>query len=363
MKSPLHAFGRISHALPRSRRPALQLALCTMALCGSAAVAAVTFDTWPGSSSASNADKSGVFGSNMSGLYWQPAAGSTPASLWAVKNSPSLLYRLQWDGKNYQAASGWNGVTLTYTNGKGAPDAEGVTMDDSSNQLFVAAERDGSGSNRFSVLRYDINSLSGGKLVANKEWDLTADLLPELPAGTGDNKGPEAITWIPDTYLLANSFYDERLKAAYQPANYPNHGKGLFVVGLEANGKLYVYALNQNDGSYQRVATIASGQSSVMELTFDRDNGTLWAHCDDNCNDRNTLLAIDTTSSTPSSRKFVVKKGLNQPSSLSVYNFEGMAIASEAECVGGEKPVVWSNDSNDGSHALWRGSVRCGRLF
>ena len=40
-------------------------------------------------------------------------------------------------------------------------------------------------------------------------------------------------------------------------------------------------------------------------------------------------------------------------------NNEGFAIAPQSECVGGRKPVFWSDDSNTDGHALRGGTITC----
>ena len=65
----------------------------------------------------------------------------------------------------------------------------------------------------------------------------------------GANLGLEAITWVPDTYLVASGFIDESTGAAYDPSRYPGHGTGLFFVGVEANGIIYAYALDHVDAA------------------------------------------------------------------------------------------------------------------
>jgi len=274
------------------------------------------------------------------------------------------LYKLNWDGKNYlkNAQNGWeNGKTLLYGNGKGNPDAEGVTMAElDSGAIYVATERDGDHetTNRFSVLRYDTKQ-SGHSLTATIEWNLTA----ALPNNTQINKGPEAITWVPDSYLTSHQFYDEHSKGNYNPANYPNHGTGLFLLGVEQTGLVYAFALNHVDASYTLIASFESGEAAVMDLTFDRDNKVLWAHCDNTCDNHDHLLAVDTSIGSASHGKFIVRKAFNRPKGLPNYNFEGIAIAPESECKNGQKNFIWSNDSNDSGHALWQGKINCGALF
>ena len=50
---------------------------------------------------------------------------------------------------------------------------------------------------------------------------------------------------------------------------YPDHGTGLFFVGLEANGIVYVYALDQTSSNFTRVATFASGFATFGALHWD----------------------------------------------------------------------------------------------
>ncbi len=322
---------------------------------------AVNFVTWPTSTTVVTADQSAAFGGNLSGLFYQPAAAPNAATLWAVQNSPSKLYSLTWNGSNYvkNTTNSWaSGKTMRYPNGTGAPDAEGVTMAELGvPAIYVATERDGSGFSRLSVLRYD-TSMTGTSLTATNEWNLTADL-PSVDS----NAGLEAIAWVPDSYLQASQFIDANTGLPYDPANYPRHGTGLFFVGLEANGQIYAYALNQSGSSYVRVATFASGQSQIMELSFDRENNILWAACDNNCSGKTTLLAVDTTVGSATKGKFIVRKGYNRPSSMTNINNEGIAIAPESECVNGLKSFVWADDSETNKHALRRGTISCGAQF
>ncbi len=329
----------------------------------SVSASAITYNTWPNSTAVTTADGSSVFGENMSGLFYQPAAGSQTAVLWAVQNSPSKLYNLVWNSSSNtfvkSTSNGWsNGKTLRYPNGSGAPDAEGITKAElSATDIYVATERDGSGSNRFSVLRYDTAG-TATTINATHEWNLTSD----LPSVSSTNLGLEAIAWVPDSYLQANGFIDEHFAASYNPANYPLHGTGLFFVGLENNGKIYAYALN-SDSTFVRVATIDSGHTKIMDLSFDWDSGALWAYCDNNCSNRSHLLGIDKTVGSTTFGKFIVRKGYSRPSSMSNINNEGIAMAPAAECVANTKSFFWVDDSETSGHALRKGKIPCGPLF
>jgi hypothetical protein len=326
------------------------------------ALASPAYVAWPTGTPVTTADKSGAFGENMSGLFYQPAAAAQAPVLWAVQNSPSRLHKLAAKGKLFVdgTAEGWSaGKTLRYPDGHGAPDAEGVTMAElGTAAVYVSTERDGDGPNRFSVLRFETGG-AGTTLKATNEWNLTADLPPVKQT----NLGLEAIAWVPDGYLVGHGFIDDNTRLAYDPADYDGHGSGLFLVGLEFNGQVYAYALNQAGSSYVRIASFASGNKQIMDLSFDRDNGILWAWCDDGCDNRSNLLAIDTTPGSPTRGRFVIRKSYERPGSMPDTNNEGIAIAPESECADQLKPFFWADDAAKGGHALRRGTVPCGPLF
>ncbi|GIG56122.1 hypothetical protein Lfu02_04940 [Longispora fulva] len=299
--------------------------------------------TWPGDAAVTVADGSNVFGTNLSGLSFQDAG-----VLWAVRNGPSMIYRLVPNGATWRPdpAGGWgSGKALRYANGGGDPDAEGVVV--TPDGTFVATERDNnnSGTSLAKVLKYDTAS-SASTLNATAEWNLTADLPSMAP-----NSGPEGISFVPDAFLTAHGFLDEHTGAAYQPGSYPGHGSGLFFVGVETNGAIYAYAL-QAAGTYTRVATITSGFASVMDLEFDPATGRLWAACDDTCHGRTATLEVNAQG------RFASTAVYDRPTGMPDYNNEGFAI-SPAACVNGRRPVIWSDDSNDGGHALRAGTLTC----
>lgn len=338
----------------------------------SAKALAVDLSAWSTSTTPSNADKKNAYGENLSGLFYTPVTSSKSAHLWAVKNSPSVLYRLKWSNKNYIASTsnGWsNGKILKYTDNNGAPDSEGITFADTGvSTIYVASERNGDTSsgtnlndakgNRFSVLSYDVSG-SSTSIRASREWNVTA----AMPANTPVNKGPEAIAWVPDTYLVNSGFYDESARGTYRTSTYSKkQTAGVFFLGMEETGNIYAFVLN-TDSTFTLIATIDSGEGAIMDLSFDRDNNVLWAHCDNGCGNRDHLLAIDTVSTSATKGRFVIKKAYNPPSALPMYNFEGIAIAPESECVNAEKHFMWADDSDDGGHAIWQGTVKCGALY
>lgn len=315
---------------------------------------------WPGETTAAVVDGANVLGANLSGLTYQAAAGAQPARLWAVKNGPSLLHRLERSGALWAPSTtdGWTaGKTLRYPGGGGSPDAEGVTLAgaDAASALYVTTERDNDVGNtsRLSVLRYDPSG-AATSINATHEWNLTAD----LPA-VDPNAGFEAITWVSDKTLVARGFRDEKLGKAYAPADYPNHGEGLFLVGLEGNGTIYVYALDHVvAGKFTRLASFASGHASVMAL--EQDGELLWAGCDNSCNGELTIFTIDDNPSSTTRGRFVLRRRVDRPTGLPNLNDEGIALAPDSACVNKRKPFFWADDGATGGNALRQGSVACG---
>ena len=152
---------------------------------------------WPGSSSVDGVDKTGQgLESNSSGLTYQLPTAAAPGYLWVVKNKPPRLHKLVMEDNGKFAnepSNGWsNGKILSYTNGKGKPDSEGVAMTSlDQNFVYVATEKKGKGvkgfmdsrfmgkPRRLSVLRYDVSG-SATKLKASHEWDLGGEKNNEL---------------------------------------------------------------------------------------------------------------------------------------------------------------------------------------
>ncbi|MFI6288869.1 esterase-like activity of phytase family protein [Streptomyces sp. NPDC051018] len=302
-------------------------------------------EVWPGGESVTEADRANLFGGNLSGLSFE-----TPDVLWAVNNSPATLYRLVPDGPLWSPdkSGGWSsGKPLRYASGSAEPDAEGVVV--TPDGLFVSTEGDNGqvGTGTPKILRFDASS-TASPLTATGEWNVSSDL-PSVPA----NKGLEGIVWIPDTFLTSQGFRDERTGALYDPASYPGHGSGLFFAGLETTGTVYAYALDLGGGGFTRVASFGSGLLSVMAMEWEPATGRLWTACDNHCQGGMATLAINAQG------QFAVTNNYDRPAGLPDYNHEGFAIAPQAACTAGRKPVIWADDKNNLGHALRAGTLDC----
>ncbi|NVB77315.1 MAG: cell wall protein [Kofleriaceae bacterium] len=302
---------------------------------------------WPGRNAVTTVDAMGALGGNLSGLFHDGT------ELWAARNNPGELVELAWNGTIWTQVSA---RTLRYPNGTGNVDAEDVTKAElASPAFYVAAERDNDvgSTSRLSILRYD-TSVAGTTLVATHEWNLTAD----LPA-VGANLGFEAITWIPDTFLVANSFFDAAAGHAYTPADYPNHGTGVFFVGVEQTGMIYAYALDHGSGAFTRLASIASGDPTTKALSFDRELGYLWAFCGAGCGNQSGILRLDTMASSPTFGTFTLRQRIAAPSTMPNLQNEGIAFAPVSQCTNGQRPFWWTDDGATGGHALRTDTIPC----
>jgi hypothetical protein len=315
---------------------------------------------WPGEDVVTTVDGLNIFQTNLSALTYEGAVGASPAVLWAGRNGPGTLFRLIFSGGIWtpDPASGWSaGKALRYTDGTGNPDTEGVTFaaGGSAGGMYIATERnnDASTISRNVILRVDPSVGTGTSLTATHQWDITAN----LPV-VGANLGIEAITWVPDSYLTARGFVDESTGAAYVPANYPDHGTGVFFVGLEGGGSVFAYTLNHANGTFQRIATIVTGFMGVMGLEFDRELNNFWATCDDTCGGKHAILEISATAGATLGR-FVVTRVFDKPASMPNLNNEGFAITPQSECASGRKPVYWADDGETSGHSIRRATITC----
>jgi hypothetical protein len=317
---------------------------------------------WPGLNDVTDADAAEAFAPNNSDIFYEPGS---PNVLWMVRNGPSELSRLVWTGSIWtpELGTGWEiAKTLRFPDGKGIPDAEGVTKAElGSSAIYVSIERDGnvgvSEIPRYSILRFD-TSRAGRRLVATHEWNLTALF------GAGDaNTGLEGITWVPDTFLVKKGFVDETTGLIYDPSAYPNHGTGLFFVAHEADGRIHAMALELGGSSFFRVATLNCPIASVRTVTFDRDVGYLWSMCGSESGGLTWIFSVDEAAGSPTLGRFVLREEYARPTSMANRANEGIAILPESMCGGGYKALFWVDDGAGDGHVLRTDQIPCGAFL
>lgn len=326
---------------------------------------------WPGSADVAVADapcawvtSTGPEGRDVSGLVVDPRDAGV---LYAVKNKSWVFRLVKQDGHWVpDTANGWGAGKEIFFPGSAdpqtnQPDSEGLTVGPDG-ALYVTTERNNQANTipLNSVLRFD-PAQPGTQLVATDQWDLTGEF-PELHAGnkTEANLGFEGVTFVPDSYLVANGFVDDSTGRTYRPSDYPLHGTGLYLAALENDGKLYAYALDSDHG-FHRVAVADTGMGHVMDVAFDADAQRIWALCDNTCGVVSTVLKISQTGT------IVPDVAYAKPAGLPANNLEGFALAPSTTCTGGTKEVIWSDDGIWGTgpgtpgegHALYSGRIDC----
>ncbi|MFE9833920.1 lamin tail domain-containing protein [Streptomyces sp. NPDC005551] len=321
---------------------------------------------WPGGPNVTIADNvcafttsTGPEGRDLSGLAFDPA---NPSVLWAAKNK-NWLYKLVKSNGKWIPDAAWSatGKQIRFASGSGEPDSEGLTVG-GNGHVYVTSERDNTDNTRprDTILEFD-PAATGSTLTPVRQWDMTAQF-PQLDTGDKDdaNLGFEGVGYVPDSWLTANGWVDPRTGAAYDPANYPLHGSGLFFAGLEWDGSLHVYGLN-SDGTFTTFGTIATGKASVMDVTFDAGTQRLVATCDNTCGETHTLLKVN------ASGAIVPDVTYTNPAVMPAGNLEGFAIAPTTACVNGSREAVWSDDGTYGfgsgsssyGHVLYSGTFPC----
>ncbi|MEV6021119.1 MULTISPECIES: lamin tail domain-containing protein [unclassified Streptomyces] len=321
---------------------------------------------WPGGLDVTIADNvcafttsTGPEGRDVSGLAFDPA---NPSVLWAAKNKNWLFKLVKSNGKWIPDAS-WSatGKQIHFSGGSGQPDSEGLTVG-GNGHLYVTSERDNANNTapKDTIMEFD-PAATGSTLTPLHQWDMTSQF-PQLNTGSKDdaNLGFEGVGYVPDSWLTANGWVDPLTGSAYNPANYPLHGAGLYFAGLEWDGSLHVYGLN-SDGSFTTFGTIATGKASVMDVTYDAGTQRLVATCDNTCGETHTFMKVN------ASGAIVPDVTYTNPAVMPTDNLEGFALAPTSTCVSGFREAVWSDDGVYGfgsgtssyGHALYSGTFPC----
>ncbi|MFE2911207.1 lamin tail domain-containing protein [Kitasatospora indigofera] len=321
---------------------------------------------WPGGLDVTIADNvcafttsTGPEGRDISGLAFDPA---NPSVLWAAKNK-NWLYKLVKSNGKWIPDATWSatGKQIRFAGGSGEPDSEGLTVG-SNGHVYVTSERDNTNNTapKDTIMEFD-PAATGSTLTPVHQWDMTSQF-PQLDTGSKDdaNLGFEGVGYVPDSWLTGNGWVDPLTGTAYNPANYPLHGSGLYFAGLEWDGSLHVYGLN-SDGSFTTFTTIATGKASVMDVTYDAATQRIVATCDNTCGETHTFLKVNAGGA------IVPDVTYTNPAVMPADNLEGFAIAPASTCVNGFREAVWSDDgiygfgsgSSSYGHALYSGTFPC----
>ena len=302
---------------------------------------------WPGSDEVHTFDTTPTFLEDSSGLDF------ANGKLYAVDNGTATFWVMDVakDGTLTFAEGFEQGKRVCFRKDAGnekakGPDAEGITVD-GSGMVYLASERDNSdkGVNYDTILMVNPNE-SGTRLVAQKQWDLTATL-PQVSA----NMGIEAVEWVANSDINGK-LIDQNTGSAFDASRYPNAvAGGVFFVALEDNGHVYAYIFNEDETVVQ-IADIDAKLGGAMALDYDTYEKKLWVAADDGYGNRMAQITLNGTAN-PEIVHVLPAAGVDTTA-----NNEGFAIADAAYTVNGQRPVYRFCDGVT-SGALTIGSINC----
>ena len=283
------------------------------------------------------------------GEDWSGVDFGADATAYLVNNGTGELLVLSPDDsqQRYTVTARY---ALSYQDGAGLPDAEGVTVGEGG-RIYVATERNDANKSvsRPSVLEFTLpaaraaasgESTEGAaaqalpdsaKLMASQEWNLREDT-----GDIGANAGPEAVEWLPAVM------------------------GGVFAVGVEGTGEVLFEKLAA-DGSHRLVSRWTSPTKGVMSLDYQPSTGTLLVASDQAGEGLSVSVTFDGDTVKPATNdKGVVLN--DRPSDMPNYANEGFALFQGAQaCEGGSQQVtryLWADDDNTEGVAVRQSTVR-----
>ncbi|MCU7950114.1 MAG: hypothetical protein KZQ74_11015 [gamma proteobacterium symbiont of Bathyaustriella thionipta] len=200
----------------------------------------------------------------------------------------------------------------------GFGDIEGLTLADykESNILYLVQERQGL------ILEVDLSDYGSFKI--QNSWNIASTM------GGGD--GAEAITFVPDKFLLEQNFVDSKGNLYLSKGGMG----GLTLVGNQRGGYIYAYDLNRKDSTFVFVGRYMTEREDVSGLEFDRSSGLLYIWHGAQFNQLS--VARLSSSLLKNEPKLETQKIYNGPGAiLNEDNHEGIAITSTNECLNGKR--------------------------
>jgi hypothetical protein len=277
---------------------------------------------------------------NLSGAVWNPvsrtlwlARNGGPAMIWALEENPDtgeLAVAENDDGRSIWGLN--DGIEFG--------DLEAITFGrfEETHTLFVMNER------ASSIIELDLSE--PGSAPERMVWDLTAD----MPAPT-TYKGPEGLTFVPDRFLEAQGFRNalgERVTSRWGTG-------GLFFVGHQEGGVVWVFDLDRESGDYAFLGRFHTGADETAGLEFDASSGMLWIF---HGGAPRTLEAARLSWSEVDGRRtfdsVTIYEAPDIPQGGST-NLEGFALTSRTDCVDGSRSAfVTTDDGGDWSLIRYR---------
>jgi hypothetical protein len=268
---------------------------------------------WPGESSSSAEDLTSLdsdFQEDLSGGHYNTQeeilfvvrnGGEGGPAFWALRRTSGTWAIDEKDSK----IGKW----------KISGDSEDITQaNHSSSSVFVLDEN---GLIReYSIATYG----NGGSVSPVRSWDLTSSL-----STCPQDDGPEGITFVPNSFLASRGFLDGS-GLPYPSSRFGN--EGLFFLGCQGNGHVYVFDLHPTNSSHIFVGHYVTGQSDTSALDFDRSTGTLFLWHNTGSNYLQLVTNLETLPTTPY-RSFQVCYEYTSAQSGNVEGFTVAELASE----------------------------------
>lgn len=287
---------------------------------------------WPFGQSVVDAIARDTFGDDTSGLDL-----GADGTLYVVNNGLGEVYAMSATDGVYAVDRTWS---VTYPDGTGQPDSEGVSVA-GDGSLLLATERNDAASavSRPSVLR--IVPGADGTTTATQEWNLAG-----ITGPIGANGGPEAVEWISDEDAVRLGVVGADGQP-YDPAAFGPHLGGIAAVAVESTGLIHLVVLEE-DGTATLLQTTQPGDVApfVMSLDWRAGGNELWGLCDDVCGNTSAQYAfVDGV--------LGVQGEFEPPAAMDpTFTNEGMVIQWCDANPDAVPTVLWASDSAHGGISL-----------
>lgn len=275
------------------------------------------------------------FADDLSGAFWNPISrrlwlcrngpADTTSKVWCLKENPSPPTTFLVDTKHGVGELAAGRAEWTSFN-----DAEALTQANlNTDFVYVLAE------NEEVVRLYDLSI--GGRVQTIRTYNTR----PHLPLSGGS--GAEGLAFIPDGHLFASGFVSPSTGLPMQSSRGLG---GLFFIGHQNGGRIYVFDLSSTDSSFTFHGSFASGHTEIGELFFDRSTNRLFILHD------NQTLEVTSLSSTVvgAGRKLDTLATYTLPSTA---NIEGLAVVDNADAVNSRRSLFLTVDDGDATSLLW----------
>ncbi|RLB55830.1 MAG: hypothetical protein DRJ42_05080 [Deltaproteobacteria bacterium] len=156
------------------------------------------------------------------------------------------------------------------------------------------------------------------------QWILRAEI-----AGSGS----EGLTFVPDEFLSAQGFVD----ASGTPYVSAGGMGGLFFVGHQSAGQLYVFDMNRTTGGYTFVGEYQTGGDETAGLEFDRSTGQLFIWHDSSIDQIEVVRLSSTVAAGGRRMDTIVTYDGPELITLMSNNIEGIAVKPIEDCTAAGK--------------------------